>query len=147
LADRPPVLAAPRSAYSISLAQLSGATLACGPLLAIGALIAGRFTAVVALDLCGCLLLAAGLLAAHFYSRRPGAAPARPGTALRQAASLLAFAAVGLAVVVSYNLQVVGPRAQAVTMQAPAEARQGTTNITVHCEGGKANVESQRGQR
>jgi hypothetical protein len=136
---------------------LSGATLACGPLLAIGALVAGRFTIVVLLDLCACVLLAAGLLSAHFFSQRPGTSPRPAGlrATLRRAASLFAFAGVGLAVVVSYNLQVAGPRAQAGTVGAPAGAKlearpapqQGTTNITVHCEGGKANVEAQRRRR
>ena len=74
------------------------------------------------LDVCGCWVLAAALLAAHRLSQRaPLTGEPHP---LRNLACLLGFGAIGLAVVVSYNVQVAGPDAQA----------QGTTNITVNCE-------------
>ena len=133
------------------------ATLACGPLLVAGALVSGRFTVVVLLDLVGCCALAAGLMACHHLSQRPpaSAAPGGPAALARRSACLFAFAAVGLAIVVSYNVQVAGPTARAGTIDdlesAPAEIRseqsQGTTNITVHCENEKVQVERPRRRR
>jgi hypothetical protein len=74
------------------------------------------------LDVFGCWVLAAALLAGHRLSQRP-ALTSGPHP-LRNLACLLGFGTIGLAVVVSYNVQVAGPDAQA----------QGTTNITVNCE-------------
>ena len=145
-------LTTPSPAYSISLAQISGAAFACGPLLAATALALGRFTPVVMLDVLGCWALAAALLAGHRLSQR--LASAGEARALRNLACLLGFGAVGLAVVVSYNVQVAGPDAQAGTVSGSAEPGsgaqplqpQGTTNITVHCDNNQS-ANRPRGRR
>jgi hypothetical protein len=148
------VLDPPQPLYSVSLAQIGAATFACGPVLTAVAIAVGRFTPVIVLDLLGCCLLAAALLAAHHLSGRPAAAPAggRLATSLRNFACLSGFAIVGIAIVVSYNVQVAGPNASAGTISGidraasalRPEQPQGTTNITVHCENGKVDVGSRR---
>jgi hypothetical protein len=102
------------------------------------AIVLGRFTPVVMLDVLGCWVLAAALLAGHRLSQVPAVSGPRP---LRNLACLLGFGAVGLAVVVSYNVQVAGPDAEAGTVSesaqpssGPQSRQQGTTNITIHCE-------------
>ena len=141
-------MTAPAPAFSVSLAQISAATFACGPLMAAAAIVLGRLTPVVVLDVCGCWVLAAALLAGHRLSQRaPLASGPHP---LRNLACLLGFGAIGLAVVVSYNVQVAGPDAEAGTVNntvqvdplaqlplaqlQPLPPTQGTTNIDVHCE-------------
>jgi hypothetical protein len=106
--------------------------------MAAAAIALDRFTPVVVLDVLGCWVLAAALLAGHHLSQVPAMGSPRP---LRNLACLLGFGAVGLAVVVSYNVQVAGPNAEAGTVSGsaqpsagPQSQQQGTTNITVHCE-------------
>ena len=101
------------------------------------AIVLGRFTPVVMLDVLGCWVLAAALFAGHRLSQVPAVGGPRP---LRNLACLLGFGAVGLAVVVSYNVQVAGPNAEADTVSksaqpaGPQSQQQGATNIIIHCE-------------
>lgn len=115
--------------------QASLATLLSAALLFAVAAALDRLSAVVLLDLAGCLLLAAALLASERLGRRSRAAGGRAAGLLGLTGSL-AVLALGGTVAVSYAFELAEPPSGSSASSASSAA----TNITIHCESGEVNV-------